>query len=71
MKDGYLGELTALQDKLNDSKMKLEEFYSERHDDKIIVGDLKDKMDNLIGSADAIILGFSSGTKIVKAAVAS
>ena len=69
MKDGYLGELTAIQNRLNDSKMKLEEFYSERHDDKNIVGELKDKMDKLIGSADTIILSFASGTKIVKAAV--
>ena len=69
MKDGYMGELTAIQDNLNRSKMDLEDFYSQRHDDKNIVGELKDKMDKLIGSADTIILSFASGTKIVKAAV--
>ena len=69
MKDGYMGELTAIQDNLNRSKMDLEDFYSQRHDDKNIVGELKDKMDKLIGSADTLILSFASGTKIVKAAV--
>lgn len=69
MKAGYTGELTNHQDKLTGIKGKLEEFYAARHDDKNITGELKTNMDSMMSEADAIILGFNTGTRIIKSAL--
>ena len=69
MKSGYEAELNNHQKKLNDSKADLEEFYAARHEDKDIAGPLKDRYDDMITKADATILSFTTGVKLVKAAI--
>ena len=69
MKAGYTAELTAHQDKFTDIKGKLEEFYAARHEDKLITGDLKNNMDSMMTQADAAVIAFTAGSKIIKSAV--
>lgn len=72
MKTGYQAELNHHQKNLNEIKSKLEEFYSERHEDKAIEeeGELKTRFENLLKEGDMAMLSFSSGVKILKSAIA-
>ena len=69
MKTGYLAEMGALHDKLTDAKAGLEEFYARRIDDKDVVDEKKTEYDSLIAGGDAAILSFTTGIKLVKAAL--
>ena len=69
MKSGYEAELNNHQKKLTESKAFLEEFYAARHEDKDIAGELKDRYDDMITKADATMLSFTTGVKLVKAAI--
>ena len=70
MKTGYVAEIDLFQQKLLDAKADLESFYAKRHED--IEGDeaLKQELGALHAAADLAIQGFTSGTRIVKSALA-
>lgn len=72
MKTGYQAELHHHQSKLNEIKSKLEEFYSERYEDKAIEegGELKNRFESLLKEGDMVMLSFASGVKILKSAIA-
>ena len=71
MKAGYSGELEAHQERINSAKAALEEFYAERHEDKLIQGEIKERMDGLMSEADSVVLSFTNGTRIIKTALVS
>ena len=69
MKAGYMAEMGALHDKLTEAKAGLEEFYAKRIDDKDVVDEKKTQYDSLMSDGDAAILSFTTGIKLVKAAL--
>ena len=69
LKAGYLAEMGALHDKLTEAKAGLEEFYAKRIDDKDVVDEKKAEYETLMSGGDAAVLSFTSGVKLVKAAL--
>ena len=71
MKQAYHEEIDKLKLNLETVKMELESFYSQRHEDKDIVGPVRESYDEFVVKADSALNQFGGAMKSIRSALAS